>query len=122
MALLGLFMMHGATASAAPSHCGGHSAVSHIHQSSLDELRQSTHVANPRLQTASLTPSMPAHSEDAGGICVAILIVGVLALLSHRAITTMEVRGSPRLRGTPSVFIARPPPAPRRSELSIWRN
>lgn|GEM_PF-6300504 len=122
VALLGIFMMHGASASAAPGHCGDVRVMGHVHATPSVGHQSSVGTQDQTPALASIGVPLPRQAGDVGGLCVAILMAGVLVLLSHRAATTFDSQGSRRLVGTATAFVARAPPGPRRSELSIWRN
>lgn len=122
IALLGLFIMHGATASAAPAHCGGESAVGHVHSVAAIVHDPRAGMSATNLQMSSVGVPLPAQDGGAGGFCVAVLVVGFLALLTRGALISLGAGTSSRPICASAPPLQRAPPAPTRSELSIWRN
>lgn len=129
LAFLGLFFMHGASASAAQAHCGGALLAGHTHQASATtheggDSQGSLIVASaaPTMSIASLgAPVIPAEA-NAGQICVAILLTGLLIFLLGRTrsrLTSTILRPVP---GGPMALDEPPPPQLTQSMLSIWRN
>jgi hypothetical protein len=130
LAFLGIFFMHGATASASEEHCGGSAMSGHVHEvghpahGAMAGMRPSSQVANheaTRLEASIGVPSSIAP-DHAGDLCVAILLAGLLAFLIHGArrafAPAAPARGATPLRLDDS----RPPPRPSLSMLSVWRH
>lgn len=129
VAFLGLFLMHGATASAAESHCGGSALPAHAHtQSSAGHVTGTPdavigeQVMSRENVTATAGIPIDLASDQGGGLCIAILLTGLFAFLVGRARRSF---GPAHIRSSAlpiSASGARPPPRPLLSMLSMWRH
>jgi hypothetical protein len=129
IAFFGLFFMHGATASAAEVHCAALSPILLGHEvsaahSNTGEIGPASSDAteSPALAMASTGVADGLHSEHAGGLCVAILLTGLMAFLISRVRAQFRVSVAGIHESAMPVNGARPPPGPQRTMLSIWRN
>jgi len=133
LAFLGLFSMHGASASAAEDHCGGSSIAGHAHPSSTGEVMASAgllaagmdsvaHSRTPTIAAASLGVPLAPMNDHVGDVCVAILLAGFLIILLGRIRSSFWAVPAATCDVQSSAIQARPPPTLLRSMLSIWRH
>lgn len=128
--VLGLFAMHGltATTASAAAHCGAlpsHAATGHHEASAAASHDHATHdVAPLGLAKQSVTTMgvdlSGLEAGHAGVLCVAILIAGlILAALMRAERNPVRVGIRSRDAVRPSRGVRAPPD---RAELSVWRN
>lgn len=116
--VVGLFAMHGLTATTASAavHCGG--MPTHAHAQG--EPAELTELAGPATLTTMGVSTTGLDGGHAGALCVATLLAGlVIAALirRERRPAPMQVRGADTSR--PSRGVRAPPD---RADLSVWRN
>lgn len=113
--VIGLFAMHGltATTASAAAHCGGiptHSSAEHH----AEELGAPGPLVTMGVDAAGL------DAGHAGALCVAILLMGVvLALMARNGRRPAPLRIDSRHGARPSRGVRAPPD---RADLSVWRN
>ena len=113
--VIGLFAMHGltATTASAAAHCGGiptHSSAEHH----AEELGAPGPLVTMGVDAAGL------DAGHAGALCVAILLMGVvLALMARNGRRPAPLRIDRRDGPRPSRGVRAPPD---RADLSVWRN
>ena len=113
--VVGLFAMHGltATTASAAAHCGGMPAhASAAHDAHMPDV--------PGQLTTMGVSTAGLEAGHAGALCVAILLMGVvLTLLARSGRRPQPLRIDSRHGVRPSRGVRAPPD---RADLSVWRN
>jgi len=133
LAFVGLFFMHGASASAAEAHCGGSFSPGHMHSNSPHEamvapvdllatLKSPIPSQTPTLEAAALGAPITSLADHVGELCVAILLAGFLILTLTRVRSSFGAQLEATRDAHSAANDARPPPRLIRTMLSIWRN
>lgn len=128
VAFLGLFFMHGATASASEQHCGGSAVAGHVHSAghtahdAMAGMQGSGESGSSATLEASLGAPVSTPAGHVGDLCVAILLVGLFAFLIRGTRRTFTPITSSLTSPPVRLDEARPPPRPSPTMLSVWRN